>query len=101
MPAAKNILTSMCAILVLCVGGAAAAQQVPCADRSDILKHMSDKFGEVPVSQGLSSRGAMVEVLSSGKTWTIIVTTPNGITCMVGAGESWQNVPAPKKGQRL
>ena len=38
--------------------------------------------------------GGVVEILTSpdGNTWTIIVTTPQGMSCLVAAGEGWRAV---------
>jgi hypothetical protein len=75
---------------------AAAQQQQPaCAKRGDVLKHLSAKYTEAPVALGLANNGGVVEVLSSktGSSWTIIITMPNGPTCMVAAGENWEKIP--------
>jgi hypothetical protein len=50
------------------------------------------RFSEAPIAAGLASNGALIEVLTSGNgsTWTIIVSKPNGPSCLVAAGESWQ-----------
>jgi hypothetical protein len=42
----------------------------------------------------VTNSGGLVEVLSDGKggTWTIIVTTPQGMSCLVAAGEGWRNM---------
>ena len=43
---------------------------------------------------GLTNKGAVVEVLTNqnGTTWTIIITMPNGVSCMVAAGEGWETI---------
>ena len=43
----------------------------------------------------LANNGGVVEVLSSktGSSWTIIITMPNEPTCMVAAGENWEEIP--------
>ena len=43
---------------------------------------------------GVAENGGLIEVLSSqkGSTFTIIVTSPEGETCMVAAGEDWQGL---------
>ncbi len=49
---------------------------------------------------GVSKDGGLVEVLTSGpgSTFTIIVTMPNGLTCMVAAGDSWESLaPLPRR----
>tara|TARA_Y100000031_G_C8177535_1_gene364822 strand:+ start:176 stop:370 length:195 start_codon:yes stop_codon:yes gene_type:complete len=41
----------------------------------------------------LASSGAVLEVLASkGGTWTILVTQPNGTSCVVATGEAWQGL---------
>jgi hypothetical protein len=69
-------------------------QQVPCVPRDDILARLAAKYDEAPVAAGVASGGGLVEVLTTGDgaTWTIIVTTPRGLSCMVAAGEGWRNV---------
>ena len=72
-----------------------AAQQVPCNQRDDVLDHLAQKYQEVPVAIGVTSRGGLVEVLSTGdgQTWTIIISSPDGNACMVAAGEGWRALP--------
>ena len=82
---------------------ATAQQQAACAKRTDVLKHLSAKYTEAPVALGLANNGGVIEVLSSkaGASWTIIITMPNGPTCMVAAGENWEKIrssPAPANG---
>ena len=44
---------------------------------------------------GLSTDGGLIEIYSSEKgTWTILVTRPSGITCLVAAGDNWEAVKA-------
>ncbi len=74
-----------------------AAQQVPCKERNDVLGHLAQKYQELPVAVGVTNRGGLVEVLSTGdgKTWTIIISSPDGEACMVAAGEGWRALPQP------
>ena len=43
---------------------------------------------------GLSTTGDMVEILADGTdgSWTIVMTLPNGLSCLVAAGENWEFV---------
>lgn len=67
-----------------------AAQQVPCGKRSDVVRVLREAFGETALAQGLAHTGAVAEVFTSPKgSWTIVATSPDGMACMVGAGESW------------
>jgi hypothetical protein len=70
----------------------AAAEQQVCGKRADVIKQLSVKYSEAPTAMGLSSDGGVLEVLTSTdrNTWTIIVTRPDGLSCMVAVGEYWE-----------
>jgi hypothetical protein len=63
-----------------------------CDQRASIIGHMAEKYREAPVAIGVTSTGGMVEVLTTGDgtTWTIIVSNPNGTSCLIAAGEGWR-----------
>jgi hypothetical protein len=44
---------------------------------------------------GMSSGGNVIEVFTArdGKTWTILITHPDGNSCIVAAGKMWTAVP--------
>ena len=81
-------------LLVLPLSLPATAQNI-CTARAEVLGHLDSKFSEAPVAMGLANNGGVIEVLSSGTgtTWTIIITMPNGVTCLLAAGESWESLP--------
>ena len=67
-------------------------------ERDDILNTLSKRYHEVPVSMGLSGNGGLVEILASKKgSWTIIVTRPSGVACVVSTGESWERLKGPSE----
>ena len=95
------------AALVLALSGGAAAQQTPnphrqvptssspCGARADVVKMLKENFGERAMAHGIAHSGTLAEVfISPGGTWTIIATSPNGISCMIGSGESWETTLA-------
>jgi hypothetical protein len=63
-----------------------------CGKRDDVVAQLSNKYKEAPAAVGLANGGALVEVLTSedGATWTIVVSSPDGTTCLVAAGQEWQ-----------
>ncbi len=73
----------------------ALAQETPtCVKRSDLLNHLATNFDESPVAMGLTTSGKVLEVVvSAGGSWTIIITTPSGISCGIVSGESWKDMP--------
>ncbi len=72
--------------------GSSAVAQTQCNERAEVLKLLAQKYKEAPIAAGVTSSGGLVEVLTNGKgeTWTIIVTSPEGTSCLVAAGEGWQ-----------
>jgi len=73
----------------------AAAQ---CAPRAGIVDFFAKNYGERPVAAGLQSGGGVMELLVSddGSTWTLLVSTPQGVTCFVSSGTAWVRItPSP------
>ncbi len=87
-----RIMLAVCGLLT--VHSAAAANRPTCDRRDEVLRHLEGAYSETPVAIGLASNGGIVEVLTdgTGSTWTIIVTMPSGMSCLVAAGEDWEAV---------
>ena len=50
---------------------------------------------------GVASNGAVVEVFASAHgSWTIIMTYPTGMSCMMAAGDNWEILPQPVHGAK-
>lgn len=85
------------ALAPACISGrdvAMAASAAPCGKRSDILAHLAGQFAEEPVARGETKDGSIIEVLTSqdGKSFTIIRTTADGISCLIATGSDWESV---------
>jgi hypothetical protein len=78
------------ALLALTAGHANAEEA--CAASDVVRKHLASKYEEAPVGLGISD-GVLFEVWSSESkgTWTIIATSPQGKSCVIGAGTGWQS----------
>ena len=61
-------------------------------DRTRLMDELARDFGECQVGIGLINKELIAELMISEdeKTWTIIVTSSNGVSCIIAAGESWQ-----------
>ncbi len=86
--------------IALAIAFAALAYSMPtsaqalCNSRATLLTKLDEQYSESPSAIGLASNGSLLEVLTSDKgSWTIIVTAPNGTTCMVASGNSWELLP--------
>ena len=88
-----------CAVLV----DASAGAQPACAPRAQILGWLGSAYREAPVAAGVTAGGELVEVLArpDGRTWTIIITSPTGRTCLMAAGEGWQRRDPTKEDPKI
>lgn len=96
---ARRLLGALTVATVALTGAAAATSasaqtRVPCAAHGDLAKQLNGRFDEKPVARGLANNGTVMEVFSTrdGGSWTMIVTMPNGTSCVVAAGEGWTEV---------
>ena len=76
---------------------AAAAQGQNCGNRDLVVERLTTKYGESRQSIGMAPKGRVVEVFASHETgtWTITVTMPNGITCLVASGQAFETLDEP------
>jgi hypothetical protein len=97
-----RILTLAAALVAFFMPVLAQAQVPPaavCGERDGFLAHLSRTHNEAPSAMGITASGRVLEVLTSANgTWTIIITHPNGITCMVTAGEAWEDLERVAEG---
>jgi hypothetical protein len=90
--------TTCIAAAALVLAAPAFAQSAPggpaCVKRADLIKHLAAKYHEAPAAVGVADNGALLEVFASksGETWTVMVTMPNGISCMVATGQQWEDL---------
>ena len=82
------------AALAALTSPAAQAMELPCASRAKAISELSSGYDEIPVAAGLTEQGQMVEVFTSARTstWTILVTLPNGMSCVLAMGEGWESL---------
>jgi hypothetical protein len=73
------------------LGGTAGAQAV-CGKRDDIVAQLERKYGETRRSVGVQQGRGVVEVYASSVTgsWTILITNPRGMSCLMAAGEAFE-----------
>jgi len=86
--------TALLALAVFLVSSAAVAQ-VSCGQRDKIVEWLAVEYKEAPIATGVSSKGRLIEVLSThdGDTWTVIVTSPDGDSCVIASGQGWRAKP--------
>lgn len=63
-----------------------------CGDRGVVIERLASKFGEAFAGGGLRNSQAIIEVWASEETgtWTILMTLPDGQSCVMAAGTNWR-----------
>ena len=71
------------------------AMPVPCMRSEELVQFLAENFAEVPMARGLSDGGVLVTVFAgkNGNTWTLAITQPSGVSCILSAGESFEFLP--------
>ncbi len=67
-----------------------------CAATDEMLAALTGRYGERVVGAGLTVGGELLQVLvrPDGRSWTVLVTTPDGVSCLLAVGRDWQAVVA-------
>ena len=89
------------ALLACTPSAEAAAETAACAALAEVVAKLAQRFGETLRSVGLQRSDGLLEVYASDRTgtWTILVTRPDGISCLLAAGERWEEEPERAAGE--
>ncbi|MGI6856444.1 hypothetical protein [Mesorhizobium sp. 1B3] len=69
-----------------------AAQGPSCGPYKAVVKSLAEQYREKPQSVGVIDNNTVLEVfVSDAGTWTIVVTDTAGRSCVLSAGEGWDN----------
>lgn len=79
-------------ILIAAAGHAFGQTTVNCGPRAQVTERLAAAYGETRQSVGLGANNQMVEVFASQETgtWTITITSPGGVTCLVASGQAYE-----------
>lgn len=87
-------LTAAVLAMAISSGGPARAQFV-CGDRDYLVARLAETFLEKRIVYGVAGDTAIVEVfVSPSGTWTMLMTDVTGQSCIVAAGNGWENTLA-------
>ncbi len=68
-----------------------AQAQNACALRQAVTDKLEQSYHEQASAFGLTNNGMIIEVFTSPEgSWTIFVTRPDGVSCLLATGENWQ-----------
>ena len=85
--------------LVTVLSSPAAAQQAACDSRTEVVRKLNQQFSETSAAIGLANNGGVVELMTSEDegSWSIIITLPDGQSCLIATGHSWEALRAANK----
>lgn len=86
-----RVLAALLALLLLSVEAQALGM---CGKRADFVAALKGKYKETGKAVAIAGEVNLVEVFASkAGTWTILITTPEGRTCIIAVGNSWEDLP--------
>ena len=94
LPSFSLALTGAVALAAATLAGTHTAEAAMCGSRAAVTKLLSDRYREAPIGIGVvADSGVMeVDVADETATWTIVVTTPQGQTCIIAAGQNYEGM---------
>ena len=82
------------AALSLCLMAELAQAQRYCPPHDQAVAQLNERHNEWRIGSGISRWGNIVELfISEAGTWTILVTRPEGSSCVVASGGDWESEP--------
>lgn len=84
------VLAGLAAGFLVAASTTASAQSA-CLPHNKLVELLDGRYSEQRVAVGLENNGRLFEVFTStdGATWTMVITTPDGASCVVAAGLEW------------
>jgi hypothetical protein len=85
-------LTALASVALFTGAPLATSQTNVCAPRDDLVAQLGSQYNENQRALGLLGEQAVMEVFASDQgSWTILTTDVNGTSCIVAAGEGWDD----------
>ncbi|WP_068113635.1 hypothetical protein [Tropicimonas marinistellae] len=87
----KRLLTGALVFGMAATAPPTEAQQYRCAERDKVTERLEKHYGEHQSGIGLQTSDRLVEFWTSHETgsWTMLLTMPNGLSCIMAAGRNW------------
>ncbi len=103
-PAATRMLATAALALGLLVHTATAVRAQPvCMPHDELTERLYATFAEAPAANAIANNGALVELFASRDraSWTLAMTRPGGMSCVLVAGEAWNQFPRGRSDQMV
>jgi hypothetical protein len=95
----RYFIFGVVAVLVAAFASPPAYSQAICGKHAQIARQLESDYSEKRLGLGLASNGAVLEVYTATDgNWTILMTFPDGRSCLMAEGEGWATTPAAATG---
>lgn len=100
---AAGVILVILALVAMFLGSIKEADaQSVCGDYEEITDKLEASYQEYRHGLGLAANGSVIEIrVSETQTFTIIIVRPDGLTCLMAAGENWEGIKKPTPGLGL
>ena len=89
----STLLCSLASAAAIGDSGESVAEPRTCMPHDGAGDKLHTEYGEKIVGHGLSRDGTLLEIyLAPSGSFTVIKTTPAGLSCVVDFGEGWQTL---------
>ena len=77
--------------LLASIAIAPRAIAAPCGPRDEMVRQLTTDMRQEHMAIGLTQSGTLAELFVSaeGNSWTLIVSSPQGFSCIIAAGHDW------------
>ena len=97
-------LTLLTSVLALLLAGSATSPPMAqetreiypsCMLAKELASLLKQQFEEMPMARGLTDDGVLVTMFAAtgSSTWTITLTDPGGVSCVLGVGTGFELTP--------
>ncbi len=94
-PIAIRVFAVVAFAFVLLLHTAATVKAQPvCMPHDDFRVELQRNFSEAPVAIAIANNGALIELYAKRdkSSWTLVMTRPGGLSCVLVAGEEWNDL---------
>lgn len=81
-----NRLRRAAFLAILAAGPASAGPN--CAPRDQVVAALAERYGETRQVAGITGDSLMEVFASPAGTWTLVISRPDGVSCLVAAGDA-------------
>ncbi len=95
----KHLVTISLLLAALGLAPPAHAFTGVCADREATKRLLAQRYDEQQVASGVTRSGGLFELFAdrTGANWSVLLTRPNGLTCIVALGSDLVAEAVPVK----